>query len=191
MQYKTTSQNGGKYDTYVVNIPSKAQMILAGINGRSMAVQSGSAKVEMIGDNPWGLPQGTYITARIDPSKMPELIKNTEDEAQAEANRLTKESGGAKFNVTTTPQGKFKVEVDETNNVGHFKMDKGNNASIKNVTKTKKNPNGFDILGRFQEDNGPEWIRNNSQYFWGSFGSGGSGSQGNQQTTTVKGGTAR
>jgi hypothetical protein len=58
-------------------------------------------------------------------------------------------------------------------------MDKGNNASIKNVTKTKKNPNGFDILGRFQEDNGPEWIRNNSQYFWGSFGSGGSGGQGN------------
>jgi len=191
MQYKTTSQNGGKYDTYVVNIPSKAQMILAGINGKSMAVQSGSAKVEMIGDNPWGLPQGTYITARIDPSKMPEVIKNTQAEAQAEANRLTQESGGAKFNVSTTPQGKFKVEVDQTNNVGHFKMDKGNNASIKNVTKTKKNPNGFDILGRFQEDNGPEWVSNNSKYFWGSFGSGGSGSQGNQQTTTVKGGTAR
>jgi len=182
MQYKTTAQNGGKYDTYVVNIPSKAQMILAGINGRSMAVQSGSAKVEMIGSNPWGLPQGTYITARIDPSKMPELIKNTQAEAQAEANRLTQESGGAKFNVTTTPQGKFKVEVDETNNVGHFKMDKGNNASIKNVTKTKKNPDGFDILGRFQEDNGPEWIGNNSQYFWGSFGSG----SGNKQTTTNK-----
>jgi hypothetical protein len=179
MQYQTTSQNGGKYDTYVVNIPPKAKMILAGINGKSMAVQSGSVKVEMIGSNPWGLPQGTYITAAIDPSKMPELIKNTQKEAEAEANRLTQESGGAKFNVTTTPQGKFKVEVDETNNVGHFKMDRGNNASIKNVTKTKKNPNGFDILGRFQEDNGPEWIGNNSQYFWGSFGSGGSGGQGN------------
>ena len=169
-QYQTTPATGK--DTYVLNIPSSAQMNLTDSRGVTTAVDSGSVTVGMVGKNNWGLKQGVYIQAKINPKSFPVISFMSKDDAVKKSKELSNTYGGAQFNVSYE-DGKYKVRVDETNNTARFPLHSKNNAVVKAATKTKSNKyQGFDVRGMYEADNGIKWDKPEANTWGGSSSSG-------------------